>query len=63
LKRRIAPRLFRTIARLGNRGIRKAEVPVVDAAFLKPCGIAPQREAAAAMDIAASKIKSFSLRL
>jgi len=38
----IATRLFRTIARLGNRGIRRAEIPVVDAAFLKACGIAPQ---------------------
>ncbi len=38
----IATRLFRTIARLGNRGLRKAEIPVVDAAFLNACGIAPQ---------------------
>jgi hypothetical protein len=37
----IATRLFRTIARLGNRGIRRSEIPVVDAAFLKACGIAP----------------------
>jgi hypothetical protein len=38
----IATRLFRTIARLGNRGLRRAEIPVVDAAFLKACGIALQ---------------------
>jgi hypothetical protein len=37
----IATRLFRTIARLGNRGLRSAEIPVIDAAFLKACGIAP----------------------
>jgi hypothetical protein len=36
----IATRLFRTIARLGNRGLRRAEIPVTDAAFLKACGIA-----------------------
>jgi len=39
----IATRLFRTIARLGNRRLRVAEIPVVDAAFLKACGIAPQQ--------------------
>lgn len=38
----IATRLFRTIARLGDRGIRTAEIAVVDAAFLKACGIALQ---------------------
>jgi hypothetical protein len=31
----IATRLFRTIARIGNRKIRRAEIPVVDAAFLQ----------------------------
>jgi hypothetical protein len=40
----IATRLFRTIARLGHRGLRMAEIPVVDAAFLKACGIAPQQD-------------------
>ena len=39
----IATRLFRTIARLGDRGIRRAEIAVIDAAFLKACGIAPQQ--------------------
>jgi len=38
----IATRLFRTIARLGNRGIRRA-IAVVDARFLKACGIKPQQ--------------------
>jgi len=37
----IATRLFRTIARLGGLGVRTAEIVVVDAAFLKACGIAP----------------------
>jgi hypothetical protein len=31
----IATRLFRTIARLGNRGLRVAEIPVVEDAFPK----------------------------
>jgi hypothetical protein len=35
----IATRLFRTIARLGDGEIRRAEIAVVDAAFLKACGI------------------------
>jgi len=39
----IATRLFRTIARLGERGIRRAEIAVVDGAFLKACGIEPQQ--------------------
>jgi len=39
----IATRLFRTITRLGNRGLRRAEIAVVDAAFLKACGIKPQK--------------------
>ena len=39
----IATRLFRTIARLGKRGLRRAEIAAVDAGFLKACGIAPQR--------------------
>jgi hypothetical protein len=39
----IAARLFRTIARLGNRGLRRAETPVVDAEFLKARGIKPQQ--------------------
>lgn len=39
----IATRLFRTIARFGDRELRKPEVAVVDAAFLKACGIASQR--------------------
>jgi len=37
----IATRLFRTIARLGSRGLRRAEIPVIDTAFLKACGIVP----------------------
>ena len=41
----IATRLFGTIARLGNREIRRTEIAVVDAAFLKACGIAPQTPA------------------
>jgi hypothetical protein len=39
----IATRLLRTIARLGNRGLRRSEIPVIDAAFLKACGIAPNK--------------------
>lgn len=39
----IATRLFRTIKRLGERGIRRPEVAVVDRAFLKACGIEPQQ--------------------
>jgi hypothetical protein len=35
--------LFRTIASLGDREIRRAKIPVADAAFLKACGIAPQQ--------------------
>ena len=35
----IASRLFRTITRLGDRGIRKAEIAAVDAGFLKARGI------------------------
>ena len=38
----IATRLFRTIARLGDRGIRRA-IAVVDARFLKARGIKPQQ--------------------
>jgi hypothetical protein len=38
----IATRLFRTIARLGD-GIRRPEIVVIDAAFLKACGIAVQQ--------------------
>jgi len=39
----IASRLFRTITRLGDRGIRKAEIAAVDAGFLKARGIKPQQ--------------------
>jgi len=39
----IATRLFKTLAHLG-RGIRRADVAVVDAAFLKACGIGPHQD-------------------
>jgi hypothetical protein len=38
----IATRLFRTMGRLGHRGFRKAEVPVIDRTFLKACGISQE---------------------
>jgi hypothetical protein len=39
----IAARLFRTITRLDDRGVRKAEIAVVDLRFLKARGIKPQQ--------------------
>jgi hypothetical protein len=47
LCRRPSPPCASSYSRFGeggtvNRGLRRAEIPVVDAAFLKACGIAPQ---------------------